>query len=211
MVTHSSSDPVSMSVGLSGVGQAVADLEIELSPAGQLATVSNNGPSDASKIDFTIEGRKALLSPSATSAVACHGGGGAIACSIGSLPAGTSVEAPMGVEWYEGWEIAAQVRGGPHDPDKANNFDLVSDSGDSHPIPYTAGLVLPQVGGAQVAQNKASRAHCGDSLDEGCEGALPFTGADLLALGAAAFGAIGLGAALAMVARRAIERRKEPA
>jgi hypothetical protein len=218
MVTHSSSGAGTTSVGLSGVGQAVADLEIELSPAGQLATVSNNGPSDARRIEFTIEGRKALLSPSAAGAGACRGGGSSIACSIGSLPAGTSVEAPMVVEWYEGWEIAAQVRGGPHDPDKTNNFDLVRDSGDSNPIPYTGGLVLPQVGGAQVAQNKASRAHCVDPvddgvgpLDEGCDGALPLTGADLAALIAAAFSAIGVGAALVMVARRAKERRKESA
>lgn len=204
-VTHGN-EPRTVSVGLSGVGLAAADLEIELSPQGDLATVSNKGPSEARGIEVTVEGKNALLFPGAA---VCRGRGGAIACSIGSLAAGESVEAPMVVEWYEGWEIAAQVRGRPNDPDENNNFDRVNDPGDSHPIPYTDGLVAPQVGGSRVAQEEAIRAHCVDASNEGCEAALPLTGADLIAVVAAGFGSIGLGAALLTAARRAKARRRE--
>ena len=204
-VTHGD-EPRTVSVGLHGVGLAAADLEIELSPQGDLATVSNKGPSEARGIEVTVDGTNALLSPGSA---ACRGRGGAIACSIGTLPAGESVDAPMVVEWYEGWDITAQVRGRPDDPDENNNFDRVSDPGDSRPIPYTNGLVAPQVGGSQVAQKEASRAHCVDASDEECEAALPLTGADLMAVVVAGFGSIGLGAALLNVARRAKARRRE--
>lgn len=161
-----------------------ADLSLSASPGATspsyVITVTNKGPTSASKVSLTCSYDRYGFSSSSTTQGACSFNGTALSCSIGSLAAGASASITQLVQPPStGWaNITCNAGATEYDPNPVNNAAQISPDGATNTnVGSNVNVVLyDRLSGAQASVAFPSVRKSGVTTVTGAAGATPPAG-----------------------------------